>query len=66
MKKTLIVKCLGILLAANLFTASAEAAQINTIVDTGSGMFAEPEKVYAKIDSTLKVGFSLRRKTRKR
>ena len=30
MKKTFIVKCLGILLAANLFTASAEAAQINT------------------------------------
>ena len=57
MKKTFIVKCLGILLAANLFTASAEAAQINTIVDTGSGMFAEPGKVYAKIDSTLKSWF---------
>lgn len=28
-------------MAANLFTASAEAAQINTIVDTGSGMFTD-------------------------
>lgn len=37
-----------------LLSASAEAAQINTIIDTGSGMFAEPEKVYEEIDTTIK------------
>lgn len=28
-----------------MMSVSAEAAQINTVIDTGSGMFAEPEKV---------------------
>lgn len=57
MKKSIIAKCAAMLLAANLFAVSAEASQINTIVDTGSGMFAEPEKVYDKIDDTLKSWF---------
>lgn len=50
-------KILGFMLAATMFAASAEAAQINTIVDTGSGMFAEPEKIYNEIDETLKSWF---------
>lgn len=40
-----------------MMTASAEAAQINTIIDTGSGMFAEPEKVYTEIDNAVKGWF---------
>lgn len=40
-----------------LMCMSAEAAQINTIIDTGSGMFAEPEKVYEEIDNTVKSWF---------
>lgn len=43
-----------------LLSASAEAAQINTIIDTGSGMFAEPEKVYEEIDTTIKGWFPAR------
>lgn len=50
-------KILGFMLAATMFATSAEAAQINTIVDTGSGMFAEPEKIYNEIDETLKSWF---------
>ncbi len=40
-----------------MMSVSAEAAQINTIIDTGSGMFAEPEKVYNEIDNTVKGWF---------
>ena len=57
MKKSILGKCLGVCLAASLFSVSAEAAQINTIVHTGSGMFAEPEKIYSEIDGTLKEWF---------
>lgn len=57
MKKSIIAQCAAMLLAANFFAVSAEASQINTIVDTGSGMFAEPEKVYGQIDDTLKSWF---------
>ncbi len=57
MKKSIIAQCAAMLLAANLFAVSTEASQINTIVDTGSGMFAEPEKVYKEIDGTLKNWF---------
>ena len=57
MKKSILGKCLGICLAASLFSVSVEAAQINTIVDTGSGMFAEPEKIYSEIDETIKGWF---------
>lgn len=35
----------------------ADAAQINTIIDTGSGMFAEPEKVYQEIDKHVRSWF---------
>ena len=35
---------LGSIFAVSLFGSTADAAQINTIIDTGSGMFAEPEK----------------------
>ncbi len=48
---------MGICLVASLFSVSVEAAQINTIVDTGSGMFAEPEKKYFEIDETIKGWF---------
>lgn len=37
-----------------MMSVSAEAAQINTVIDTGSGMFAEPEKVYSEIDNAVK------------
>lgn len=43
-----------------MLSASVEAAQINTIIDTGSGMFAEPEKVYEEIDTTIKGWFPAR------
>lgn len=57
MKRSILGKCLGICLVASLFSVSVEAAQINTIVDTGSGMFAEPEKIYSEIDETIKGWF---------
>ena len=40
-----------------MMSVSAEAAQINTVIDTGSGMFAEPEKVYSEIDKAVKGWF---------
>ena len=40
-----------------MMSVSAEAAQINTVIDTGSGMFAEPEKVYSEIDNAVKGWF---------
>ncbi len=58
MKKSFLAKCLGVCLAASLYAMSAEAAQINTIVDTGSGMFAEPEKIYAEVDETINSWFN--------
>ena len=57
MKKAFMKNVLGICLAATMFAGSAEAAQVNTIIDTGSGMFAEPEKVYQEIDNTIKGWF---------
>lgn len=57
MNKKIIMKCLGVFLAASMYVSSAEAAQINTIIDTGSGMFAEPEKIYTKIDNTIRGWF---------
>lgn len=50
-------KIIGTFLAVSMFAVSAEAAQINMIVDSGSGMFAEPEKVYETIDETIKGWF---------
>lgn len=50
-------KMLGTFLAVSMFAVSAEAAQINMIVDSGSGMFAEPEKVYETIDETVRDWF---------
>lgn len=57
MKKAVMMKFLGLYLAASMYATSAEAAQINTIIDTGSGMFAEPEKIYTEIDETIKGWF---------
>ena len=48
---------LGSIFAVSLFGSTADAAQINTIIDTGSGMFAEPEKVYQEIDKHVKSWF---------
>ena len=53
MKKAVIAKCLGVLLAANILACSTEAAPINTIIDATSGMFRAPEAVYDEIDSTV-------------
>lgn len=37
-------RIVGLAVLSCLLSVTAEAAQINTIIDTGSGMFAEPEK----------------------
>lgn len=57
MKKKFWSHVAGMLIATSIFTCNVEAAQINTIIDTGSGMFAEPEKVYQEIDNTVKSWF---------
>ena len=38
-------RILALTVAACLCSISVYATQINTIIDTGSGMWAEPEKV---------------------
>lgn len=58
MRKKCLAQILGLLLTLNV-ASGAEAAQINTIIDTGSGMFAEPEKVYKEIDETINSWFNL-------
>ena len=50
-------RIVGLAVLSCLLSVTAEAAQINTIIDTGSGMFAEPEKVYSEIDATVKSWF---------
>ena len=57
MKKAVIAKCLGVLLAVNILACSAEAARINTVIDTTSGMYGDPESVYNEIDYTVKSWF---------
>ena len=57
MLKKRLGKVMGTFLAVSMFAISAEAAQINMIVDSGSGMFAEPEKVYETIDETVNSWF---------
>lgn len=52
-------KVLAMTAAACLMSLSAYAAQVNTIIDTGSGMWAEPEKVYAEVDDTVKGWFGM-------
>lgn len=37
-----------------MMSVNAEGAQINTVIDTGAGMFVEPEKVYSEIDKEVK------------
>ncbi len=37
-----------------MMSVNAEGMQINTVIDTGAGMFAEPEKVYSEIDNAVK------------
>ena len=54
MKKAIMKNILGLCVAATMFAGNAEAGQVNTIIDTGSGMFAEPEKIYQDIDDTIK------------
>lgn len=48
--------------AACLLTISSYAAQINTIIDTGSGMWSDPEKVYTEVDESVKVGLAYQTK----
>lgn len=57
MKKAIVKNILGLCVAATMFAGNAEAGQVNTIIDTGSGMFAEPEKIYQEIDDTIKGWF---------
>ena len=57
MKKAIMKNILGLCVAATMFAGNAEAGQVNTIIDTGSGMFAEPEKIYQEIDDTIKGWF---------
>lgn len=57
LKKSFVVKVAGVLLTTNMLMGGVEAAQINTIIDTGTGMFAEPEKVYEQIDESIKDWF---------
>lgn len=42
-----------------MMSVNAEGMQINTVIDTGAGMFAEPEKVYSEIDNAVKGCFPL-------
>ena len=58
MKKAIMKNILGLCVAATMFAGNAEAGQVNTIIDTGSGMFAEPEKFIRKLMIQLKDGFS--------
>lgn len=58
MWKKRIGKIFGSALAIGMIAVSAEAAQINVIVDTQSGMFSEPEKVYGQVDNAVKGWFS--------
>ncbi len=57
MLKKRLSKIVGTFLAVSMFAVSAEAAQINMIIDTSSGAFAEPEKVYEQIDETVRGWF---------
>ena len=57
MKTFSMPRFMGTLFFASMLTLSAEAAQINTIIDTGSGMFGEPEKVYEEIDASIQSWF---------
>ena len=50
-------RIVGLAVLSCLLLVTAAAAQINTIIDTGSGMFAEPEKLYSEIDATVKSWF---------
>lgn len=50
-------RIVGLAVLSCLLSVTAEAAQINTIIDTGSGMFAEPEKFTVKLIPRLKAGF---------
>ena len=54
-----IKKILAMTAAACLLTISSYAAQINTIIDTGSGMWSDPEKVYTEVDESVKSWFGL-------
>lgn len=50
--------------AAALMALNAYAAQINTIIDTGSGMWSEPEKVYGEVDESVKSWFGVSTKNK--
>ena len=55
-------RILALTVADCLCSISVYATQINTIIDTGSGMWAEPEKVYSEIDDSVKCWFGLSNK----
>lgn len=55
--KKILNKVIAMTFILCLMVATVNAAQINTIIDTGSGMFAEPEKVYEEIDKHVKGWF---------
>lgn len=46
-------------IAACMYSISVYATQINTIIDTGSGMWSEPEKVYSEVDNRIKNWFGV-------